>query len=303
MRKLVSIISIAAMILVAGACNKQDQSDDGSGKMSDLQFLIDNLVRTDEAGNIIGYIIGDNLNEANPWDISVPVKNYDEAAEIFRNLLPAEAQVTTSGKTQIWTMTDEEGKPEGTAEFAEDPGLGAIAAVTVKPVLQAGAAKQVSPSVHFILTSTWPQNAGAAEEILERDYYLGAAVYMEKNLGYGSGEFLVVRPWSPSECGIMISLDDPYDYPDDECSSVKTLKNVHKALYANYDLLVNGYAKQHNWPRLDDWYMAKDKKAYVLDYYVNLATGEADWFWTAPGDRAMAHVYCFKPNGDKIKFW
>jgi Flp pilus assembly protein TadD len=35
MRKLVSIISIAAMILVAGACNKQDQSDEGSGKMSD----------------------------------------------------------------------------------------------------------------------------------------------------------------------------------------------------------------------------------------------------------------------------
>ena len=304
MRIFVSIISIAAMILVAGACNKQDQQpDEAPGKMSDLQYLIDGLVRTDDAGNITGYMIGDCLNEANPWEISVPVNNYDEAAAIFRDLLPDDAQVTTSGKTQIWTMTDEEGKPEGTAEFAEDPGLGAIAAVTVKPVLQAGAAKQVSPSVHFILTSTWPQNAGAAEEILERDYYLGAAVYMEKNLGYGSGEFLVVRPWSPSECGIMISLDAPYDYPDDECSSVKTLKNVHKALYANYDLLVNGYAKQHNWPRLDDWYMAKDKKAYVLDYYVNLATGKDDWFWTAPGDRAMAYVYCFKPDGNKIKFW
>lgn len=304
MKQLVSYLSVAAMILVACACHKQDQPDEASGKMSDLQYLIDGLVRTDEAGNITGYMIGDCLNEANPWEISVPVNNYEEAAAIFRDLLPDGAQVTASGKTLIWTMTDGENKPEATAEFAEDPGLGAIAAMTVKPVLQAGAAKQVSPSIHFILTSTWPQNAGAAEEILERDYYLGAAVYMEKNLGYGSGEFLVVRPWSPSECGIMIRLDDPYDYPSSkECSSVKTLKNVHKALYANYDLLVNGYGKAHKWPRLDDWYMAKDKKAYVLDYYVNLATGKDDWFWTAPDDRAMAYVYCFKPNGDKIKFW
>jgi len=125
MRKLLYIISIAAMILVAGACNKQDQPDDGSGKMSDLQYLIDGLVRTDDAGNITGYIVGDSLNEANPWEISVPVGNYEEAAAIFRELLPAEAQVTASGKTLTWTMTDEEGKPEATAEFAEDPGLDA----------------------------------------------------------------------------------------------------------------------------------------------------------------------------------
>ena len=122
MKKLVSYLSIAAMILAACACNKQDQPDEGPVKMSDLQYLIDGLVRTDDAGNITGYMIGDCLNEANPWEISVPVNNYEEAAAIFRDLLPDDAQVTTSGKTLIWTMTDEEGKPEATAEQAGPPG-------------------------------------------------------------------------------------------------------------------------------------------------------------------------------------
>ena len=303
MKKLVSYLSIAAMILVTCACNKQEQPDDGSGQMSDLQYLIDNLVRTDEAGNIIGYIIGDNLNEANPWDISVPVKNYDEAAEIFRDLLPAEAQVTTSGKTLIWAMTDEEGKPEGTAEFAEDPGLGAIAAVTLKPVLKAGAVKQVSPSVHFILTSTWPQNASPAEEILEKDYYLGATVIVEKNLGFGTGDFVVIRPWTPSDCGIMIrlataSLDFEGKYP-----SMGALHKVHKALMANYDLLVNGCGKEYGWPTLDYWYKSRNT-SWGKQGVVNLKTDKEKWYYILTSGRPhVAMVYYFKPKGDEVELW
>ena len=303
MRKLVSIISIAAMILVAGACNKQDRPDDGSGKMSDLQFLIDNLVRTDEAGNIIGYIIGDNLNEANPWDISVPVKNYDEAVAIFRDLLPAEAQVTTSGKTQIWTMTDEEGKPEGTAEFAEDPGLGVIAAVTVKPVLQAGAAKQVSPSIHFILTSAWPQNASPAEEILKRDYYLGATVSVTKNRGFGTGDFVVIRPWTPSDCGIMIRLIKYSTDYDCKFASMGALHKVHKALMANYDLLVNGCGKEHGWPTLDYWYESRNT-SWGKQGAVNLKTDKETWYYILfSGKPHVAMVYYFKPKGDEVEIW
>ena len=303
MRKLVSIISIAAMILVAGACNKQDQPDDGSGKMSDLQFLIDNLVRTDEAGNIIGYIIGDNLNEANPWDISVPVKNYDEAVAIFRELLPAEAQVTTSGKTQIWTLTDQKAKPQGPAHFAEAPVLGAIAAVTVKPVLQAVAAKQVSPSIHFILTSAWPQNASPAQEILERDYYLGATVTVEKNLGFGTGDYVVIRPWTPSDCGIMIRLIKYSTDYDCKFASMGALHKVHKALMANYDLLVNGCGKEHGWPTLDYWYESRNT-SWGKQGAVNLKTDKETWYYILfSGKPHVAMVYYFKPKGDEVEIW
>lgn len=303
MRRIASFIAIAAMILVAGACNKQEQPDDGSGKMSDLQFLIDNLVRTDEAGNIIGYIIGDNLNEANPWDISVPVKNYDEAAAIFRELLPAEAQVTASGKTLIWAMTDEEGKPEGTAEFAEDPGLGAIATMTVKPLLSTKAITRVSPSVHFILTSAWPQNAGAAEEILEKDYYLGATVSVKKNLGFGTGDFVVIRPWTPSECGIMVRLVKYSSDNDCKNPSMGALHKVHKALMANYDLLVNGCGKEYGWPTLDYWYKSRNT-SWGKQGVVNLKTDEEKWYYIlTTGKPHVAMVYYFKPKGDEVELW
>jgi len=303
MKKLVSYLSIAAMLLAAGACNKQDQPAEENGKMSDLQYLIDGLVRTDDAGNITGYIVGDNLNEANPWDISVPVNNYDEAVATFRDLLPDGAQVTTSGKTLIWTMTDEEGKPEGTAEFAEDPGLGAIAAVTLKPVLKTGAAKQVSPSVHFILTSAWPQNASPAEEILEKDYYLGATVSVTKNRGFGTGDFVVIRPWTPSECGIMIrlataSLDFEGKYP-----SMGALHKVHKALMANYDLLVNGCGKEYGWPTLDYWYKSRNT-SWGKQGVVNLKTDEEKWYYILTSGRPhTAMVYYFKPKGDEVELW
>ncbi len=290
------------MILVAGACNKQDQPDEG-GKVSDLQYLIDGLVRTDEAGNITGYIVGDCLNEANPWEISVPVNNYEEAAAIFRDLLPEDAQVTTSGSSLIWTMTDEEGKPEATAELSEDPGLGAIAAVTIKPVLKTGAAKQVSPSVHFILTSAWPQNASPAEEILERDYYLGATVIVEKNRGFGTGDFVVIRPWTPSECGIMIRLIKYSTNYDCKFASMGALHKVHKALMANYDLLVNGCGKEHGWPTLDYWYESRNT-SWGKQGAVNLKTDKENWYYLlTTGKPHVAMVYYFKPKGDEVEIW
>lgn len=302
MKKLVSFFAIAAMILVAGACNKQEQPDDESGKMSDLQYLIDGLVRTDDAGNITGYIVGDSLNEANPWEISVPVNNYDEAVATFRDLLPDGAQVTTSGKTLIWTMTDEEGKPEGTAEFAEDPGLGAIAAVTLKPVLQADAVKQVSPSVHFILTSAWPQNAGTAREILEKDYYIGATVTLKKNLGYGDGEFLVIRTWKPTEAGIMVRLVDIRGFTPSDCCTMGTMHKVYRAIHDNYTL-VDDYRKQHGWPSFDRWYRTTSSKKVFYNGYLSLETDETRWSFSDPEGSAKAYVYFFGPDGDKVEYW
>ena len=301
MKKFISIISVAAMILVAGACNKQDQPDDESGKMSDLQYLIDGLVRTDEAGNITGYVVGDSLNEANPWEISVPVNNYDEAAAIFRDLLPDGAQVTASGKTLIWTMTDEEGKPEATAEFAEDPGLGAIAAVTVKPVLQTGAAKQVSPSVHFILTSAWPKNSWTIEDELRVEYYVGRVVRLSKDWGFGKGRFLIVRGWTPSECGIMVRLSEGYD--SDALCSMKALHRTYKAIQANYDIVAD-YAEREGWPSFDRWYWSGNTKKLIKNGFLNMKTGKEKWSWKEPKNSAMPYVYYFGPDGDDdVKYY
>jgi hypothetical protein len=301
MRKFVSFIAIAATILAAGACNKQEQPDDESGKMSDLQYLIDGLVRTDDAGNITGYIVGDSLNEANPWEISVPANNYDEAAAIFRDLLPDGAQVTTSGSTLIWTMTDEEGKPEATAEFAEDPGLGAIATVTVKPVLQAGAAKQVSPSVHFILTSTWPKNSWTIEDELRVEYYVGRVVKLSKDWGFGKGRFLIVRGWTPTEAGIMVRLSEGYD--SHALCSMRALRRTYKAIQANYDIVAD-YAEREGWPSFDRWYWSGNTKWLVKNGFLNMKTGKEKWSFKEPSNSAMPYMYYFGPDGkDDVKYY
>ena len=306
MKKFISIISIAAMFLVAGACNKQDQPEN-PGKMSDLEYLLEGLVRTDEHGSVTGYMIGDNLNPANPYDISVPVDSFEEAVELFMTLLPPDAAVSRDATSVTWDMTDGDGNPEGKAVLKKNEELGAVATLIVTPLLQTKGNK-IIPSVTFLPPILWPENSGAAEEILNRDYYVGAAVWKEKDEGFGKGEFLVIREWTPKEAGIMIQMSN-HKYPSNNLSkgpsSMNTLHKVHKALMANYELLVEGYGKAHGWPSLDKWYMSSDDTWYGCGGYLNLKTGKEKWsFLELTIDYCyLVSVYCFKPNGDKIKFW
>ena len=306
MKKFISIISIAAMILVAGACNKQNQPDEGPVKASDLKYLVGGLMRIDGSGQVTGYMYGDNLNPADPYEVTVPVDSYEEAVALFMDLLPEGASVSQDATSVTWNMTDEDGKPEGKAVLKKNEQLGAIASLTVTPLLQASGS-MIIPSVTFLPSTLWPENAGAAEEILKRDYYVGAAVWKEKDEGFGKGEFLVIREWTPKESGIMIQMSD-HKYPSNNiakgASSMNTLHRVHKALMANYDLLVEGYGKAHGWPSLDKWYMSSDDE-WFCGGYLNLKTGKEKWsFLELSVDYCyLVSVYCFKPDGKKIKFW
>lgn len=304
MRNFVSITSIAAVLLAVLACKKQDQpSPESPQKINDLEYIMGGLVRTDDAGTITGYMIGDNLNEANPNEISVPVETYDEAAAIFRELLPVDAQVTTSGKTITWVMTDENGKPEGTTVFSESSDPGIIAQMTISPENQTKARHRKIDS-YFIPRSAWPENAGSAKERLEREFFLGAVVYKSKDEGFGSGEYLVIRPWTEQACGIMIQMYPeimPY-VPGYARSSMNTLHNVSKALNEN-SWLVEGYGKHKNWPSLDNLFISVESTLYGSIGFVNLKTDQEKWGWVSIKEWGHVYVYCFKPKGNSIKYW
>ena len=300
MNKFISIISIVAMILVAGACNKQDQPDEG-GKGSDLQYLLEGLIRTDEHGSVTGYMIGDNLNPADPYDISVPVDNFEEAVELFMTLLPPDAAVSRDATSVTWNMTDGDDNPEGKAVLKKNEELGAVATLTVTPLLQASGSR-IIPSVTFLPPILWPENSGYGEEVLKRDYYLGAAVLKGVDEGFGIGEFVVVREWTSKESGIMIQMVGSAVNKSVKASSASTLHKVHKALKANYDLLVNGYGKAHNWPSLNRWFCSSTS-GIMCHYYVNLENNKEDWFVFCPNNAWEVRIYCFKPSGDKVKFW
>ena len=300
MKKFISIISIAAMILVAGACNKQDQPDEG-GKVSDLQYLLEGLMRIDENGGVTGYMMGDNLNPADPYEVTVPVDSYEEAVALFMDLLPEGASVSQDATSVTWNMTDPDDNPEGKAVLKKNEELGAVATLTVTPLLQASGSR-IIPSVTFLPPILWPENSGYGEEVLKRDYYLGAAVLKGVDEGFGIGEFVVVREWTSKESGIMIQMVGSAVNKSVKASSASTLHQVHKALKANYDLLVNGYGKAHNWPSLNRWFCSSTS-GIMCHYYVNLENNKEDWFVFCPNNAWEVRIYCFKPSGDKVKFW
>lgn len=318
MKKSWIILFCAAMALIA--CNKNNNAEEESdipGKMSDLEYFQDGFVKLDENGNIVGYIIGENLNEADPSEVSVPVVDYDEARSLFLKWLPEGGQPAVNGKTYTWEMTDEEDKSEGQVIFAESTTPGVIATIRI----QSQEAKV--RTVKFIPETAWPENSSDMEEFLEKNYYLGALVQVTKDNGAGKGEFIVIREWTKQEDGIMIAMEGKkwegfYDNPSpennrDKCSSVNTTQTVSRVLHEgnNYEYIVNVYGKSKNWPSLDNRYLTtKQEKEYlpVMRTYpiaVNLETGEKmriNTFFKNPSYYKV-YIYWFKPDGDKVQYW
>lgn len=331
------LLWLFGMTMMLTACNQNNPEQ--NAKVDDYSYLIESLMRFDDNGEITGYMIGDNLNEADPLDISVPVENYDEAIRVFRSLLPMDVTLKQEGTSLIWAMTDSLGNEEGELILEEGSTEDSIAVMRFKghPKIESAPERRVTTSKFppiipsyikctFIPESAWPENAGAAEEILNEQYYLGAVVKKEKDEGFGSGWFVVIAPWTPQECGLMVKIEkDSYYYnaiPKKKCSGAGTLHRVYRELHkgSNYhDIFeVIGQQEEVNWPStLNGSYLSKTQKgaAYIL---VNLETNSEKYFnpdngryfENAPArmpaaseKMRMIYCYCFKPNGDKIKFW
>jgi len=311
--KKIALLLCAALALFA--CRKADPEvpeTEDAGKQSDLEFFQDGLVRLDDRGNIAGYNIGENLNEADPSEVSYPVDSYQEALGVFLSWLPDGAQPAVSGKTYTWEMTDEENKSEGQVVFSDSAEPGVLAAVSVN------AANAKVRTVKFIPTTAWPKNSSSMEEYLADYYFLGATVFLEKDLGYGKGEFVVIREWSPQENGLMIQMEGKvyHQYTDDyntgKASSVNTTQTVSKVLHqgSNYEYIVNTYGKSKGWPSLDERYItSKVKRPWdsgTRHYFVNLESGKEGKFSNSlfkNNSWYRVFIYWFKPEGDKIIYW
>lgn len=296
--------------------NPQTESEEYTGKLSDLELLEDRLVETDSVGNILGYLVGANLNEADPTEISVPVNTYEEAVELFKKWLPEDAQLIEENKKITWKMTDEGNQEEGETILKESTNPGEIANVTIRKASQTENAPIIT-SVKFIPFSAWPENSTAIEKYLEEKYYLGAEVEVTENKGASTGTYVVIREWSPQEAGIMIRFSgDTWNvgtagYNKDNCSSVGTTQTVSQVLHqgSNYDYFVNNYGPKHNWPDLHNRFMTKTVTHEFLstyNWFVRLDTGEADTFtknmFKNPS-YTKVYIYWFIPKGNSVKIW
>lgn len=337
MKKYLYLLLCATFILCSCSkdesdANPQPQSESESDsdieedvKLSDFELLESQMVETDSEGNILGYSVGANLNEADPSEISVPVDTYEEAVALFKSWLPEGAQLVEENKKITWKMTDENNQEEGETILMEsnNPGEVAILTITVAPQSskEAEADAKIVPvitRVKFIQSSAWPENSSEMEEYLEEYYYLGAEIQVTKNEGAGKGTYVVIREWTPQEAGLMIRFEDKTyhvnddDYDMDDCSSAGTTQKVSKVLHQgnNYEYFVNIYGKQHNWPDLHNRFMTTTMKKFFLDfvdiYFVRLDSGKCDYFSRSPFKNPSYKkvlIYWFKPNGNTIKIW
>ena len=184
------------------------------------------------------------------------------------------------GTSLIWAMTDSLGNEEGELILEEGSTEDSIAVMRFKghPKINPAPERRVTTSklppiipsyikCTFIPESAWPENAGAAEEILNEQYYLG----------------VVIAPWTPQECGLMVKIEkDSYyynDIPKKKCSGAGTLHRVYRELHkgSNYhDIFeVIGQQEEVNWPTtLNGWYLTKTEKgaSYIL---VNLESSRS----------------------------
>ena len=309
--KKTAFIFCASLALLACSKDDTDVQNEYTDKLSDLEYFQDGLVRLDSLGNILGYNVGKNLNEADPAEISVPVDSYEEARDRFLEWLPEGVQPVVNGKKYTCQMTDEENQPEGQVVFAESTDQGVLAKVSVT------AKGPKINSVLFIPTIAWPENSSEIEEYLEENYYLGAEVEVTEDKGYGKGTFIVIREWSPKENGLMIQMEGTrYEqmwnsYNRDKTSSINTTQTVSKVLHQgnNYEYIVKTYGKAHGWPSLNERYLTKKiKKKFISKYYtfVNLETGKDGTFSNSLFDNQSWYrvfIYWFAPSGNKVKIW
>ena len=293
MKRFLLMMAVACTALAFFACKKQDQPRTPD-KTSDLAYLTDGLILEDASGNINGYVYGAGLNEANPYEISVPVSAYDEAVRIFLGLLPKGAQVTANGQTLSWAMTDPEGKSEGEAVLSPSTAPGMVATLTV------GSSRV---SVRFV--SVWPENAEDIQEYMDVIYPVGTSLNKSEVPGFGEGYFVIVRQWTPRECGLMIQpLSTDYT-----CESIGD-----KSALPSENLLHQVFLALEAWPgygevlgSLDYKYLTcltRKGSAGTQWCAVNLAQDEEYWLLSsADSPVRKVLVYCFAPDGDKIKCW
>ena len=312
MKKVLWIFCAAALALVACNKNNTENTSEDAGKLSDLEYFQDRLVTLDQNGNIRGYNVGQNLNEADPSEITVPVDTYDEARELFLRWLPSGSKPSVSGKTYTWEMTDQENKSEGKVIFAESTAPGTIATISIN----ASGAK--ARSVKFIPFSAWPENASGVEDYLAVNYYVGATIQVNENKGAGTGEYVVIKEWTPQEPGLMIQIDpnrnENNQYQslnNSDASSISTTQRVREVLHDgnNYTYFVDVYGKSKNWPSLDNRYITSKVKtvwAFGSDKYycVNLENGKETTITKRDGkDHYRVFIYWFTAAGDQVVIW
>lgn len=138
---------------------QDDLYDDEDYEVDDLEYFTGRLLSTNSDGSC-DYKIGTVLNAyISPYALSVGVKSYEEAVEIFKTWFYDDDKLKETASGWSYEMTDADGNSEGTIILQKEDGTdGLVASV----VFADGAKVEYIDVINFYLSSAWPGNAGTS---------------------------------------------------------------------------------------------------------------------------------------------
>lgn len=152
-----------------------------------LNWLQGSLVVVDRNNEIIRRINGKPLDDSQPTVISIPIRDFADAEDIFLDWVAPGKQATKVEGGYDYSLTDAKGNAQGSVSFRAVEGEAGV--VARMSVAEGTALKQVS-EVNFIDADLWPENA-------EVPYYSTGQIYMLDSYrltwskdGYGSRPYL-----------------------------------------------------------------------------------------------------------------
>ena len=129
-----------------------------------LSWLQGAIVVVNGEGNVVRRIYGEPLDQSMPDVLSAPVSGYATAEKIFLSWVAPGKEATKVDGGYDYTLTDREGKVQGSVSFRAVEGEnGVMARMTVA---EGTDLKQVS-EFNFVGHDFWPENAAPSEKVKE----------------------------------------------------------------------------------------------------------------------------------------
>ena len=305
-----------AMTLFAACGKKDDPGKDVPEKeivtaFDDLSYFQNTFVKTvvttedtdaHKAGETIytAYLVGKPIYENDPTNLYVGVEDLDEALEYWDACLAPDVNRTFSAThNYTYTLTDAEGKSQGTVSFTPGAG-GSVAQITTNL-----AGLEHFEKVTFILNSAWPFNTVYGQT------RVGDARVMTVNVEndfYPFSEtvtFICVQEASagvpPFYVGFSKRLIEPFGEQilmSDYCPAETKAKRIYDYLHKDWDFFAAVFEEAGVDLNLNDACWIDEKDSYTFwtyQYGVNLTKNEFElekweYYYSNPRKRALLKI-------------
>lgn len=318
---------ILGLLAVAG-CRKDQPEGSGPGKPETVEYLHAddagvlqaNLVITDEDDNLVGYVTGRGLNEADPGQVSILCETLEAARELFLSWMPEGSSVVETGEDLVWNMYGLMGESQGAAVLSPGGSQGAVAHLVLP------AAFPVVTGVNFLPRRAMQENAELDFVDALDMYYFGNTInifpsdFKDNKAPHGSGIFCIIREYDQdtNTTGILLSMPD-YEHKVDAIYTSEWEEQVDVYLkkgrklselqgpigktYRQYRKYIDEQLKSYRQVNGDHWFAAVTDRGGPVLY--NMVTDKSDsysvtswWGWLWAPDFYDCYAYYFTVEKD-----